>query len=84
MILLKATPSDIEALKPMLIKQGIETPDTKISVYKNRRGRYRDILIWCKSDRGVCRINPLFITDYQYELMDIPKTKIRIKEKDFE
>ena len=84
LILLKATPTDLDALKTILIKQGIETPDMKISVYKNRRGRYKDILIWCKSDRGTCRINPLFITDYQYELMDIPKTKIKIREKDFE
>lgn len=84
LILLKATPTDLDALKTILIKQGIDTPDMKISVYKNRRGRYKDILIWCKSDRGTCRINPLFITDYQYELMDIPKTKIKIREKDFE
>lgn len=83
MILLKATPTDLEALKSILIKQGVETPDMKISVYKNRRGRYRDILLWCKSDRGTCRINPLFVTDYQFELLDIPNIKIKVKEPDF-
>ena len=83
LILLKATPTDLEALKSILIKQGVETPDMKISVYKNRRGRYRDILLWCKSDRGTCRINPLFVTDYQFELLDIPNIKIKVKEPDF-
>ena len=83
MILLKATPTDLEALKSILIKQGVETPDMKISVYKHRRGRYRDILLWCKSDRGTCRINPLFVTDYQFELLDIPNIKIKVKEPDF-
>ena len=83
MILLKATPTDLESLKSILIKQGVETPDMKISVYKNRRGRYRDILLWCKSDRGTCRINPLFVTDYQFELLDIPNIKIKVKEPDF-
>lgn len=78
MIMLPVTSEDVEALQSVIIKNGMETPDMKISVYKNRRARYRDILIWCKTDRGTCRINPIFITDYSFQLMDIPDTQIEI------
>ena len=53
-------------------------PDTKISVYKNRRGRYKDILMWCTSNKGTCKITPRFVTDYQYQLIDIPALKINV------
>jgi len=60
---------------------GIEMPDIKISVYKNRRGRYKDILLWCKSNRGICRIDPVFVTNYNYELIDIEDLKIHVTPK---
>ena len=81
LIMLKASQEDIEALEPLLKKSGLPTPDTKISVYKNRRGRYKDILLWCVSNKGVCKINPVFATTYQYEFIDIPDIKINIKPK---
>ncbi len=56
-------------------------PDIKMSVYKNRRARYKDILLWCKSERGTCRINPLFVTNYNYELIDIEDLKITVTPK---
>lgn len=81
LIMLKTSQEDIEALEPLLKKSGLPTPDTKISVYKNRRGRYKDILLWCVSNKGVCKINPVFATTYQYEFIDIPDIKINIKPK---
>jgi hypothetical protein len=57
---------------------GIEMPSIKISVYKNRRGRYKDILLWCRADRGICRINPIFATNYNYELISIEDLKINV------
>ena len=81
MIMLKASAEDIEALQPIISKGGFEVPDTKISVYKNRRGRWKDILLWCKSDKGCCRINPMFVTLYNYELCEIENLKIKIREE---
>ena len=78
MIMLDASQEDKEALKDLVSKNGFPMPDTKISVYKNRRGRYKDILIWCDSNKGTCKINPKFITNYQYELIDIPALKINV------
>jgi len=81
MIMLQTSQDDRESLKNIVNSMGIEMPDIKISVYKNRRGRYKDILLWCKSDRGICRIDPIFVTNYNYELMDIEDLKIKVTPK---
>ena len=78
MIMLQVSQDDREALKNIVNSMGIEMPDIKISVYKNRRGEYKDILLWCKSDRGICRIDPIFVTNYNYELIDIEDLKIHV------
>ena len=70
---------DKEALKDLITRNGFPIPDIKISVYKNRRGEYKDILLWCTSDRGTCKINPCFVTNYQYELIDIPDLRIKVQ-----
>ena len=79
--MLETSNDDREALKEIANSMGIEMPDIKISVYKNRRGRYKDILLWCKSNRGICRIDPIFVTNYNYELMDIEDLKIHVTPK---
>jgi len=77
-IMLQTSQEDKDALKPILVKQNLPEPVIKISVYKNRRGQYKDILLWCKADRGICRIEPMFATTYQYELVDLPDLKIKV------
>ena len=79
-IMLETSQDDKEALKDLITRNGFPIPDIKISVYKNRRGEYKDILLWCTSDRGTCKINPCFVTNYQYELIDIPDLRIKVKE----
>ena len=81
MIMLQTSQDDKESLKNIVNSMGIEMPDIKISVYKNRRGRYKDILLWCKSNRGICRIDPIFVTNYNYELIDIEDLKIHVTPK---
>ena len=77
-IMLQTSQEDKDALKPILAKQNLPEPIIKMSVYKNRRGQYKDILLWCKADRGTCRIEPMFATTYQYELVELPDLKIKI------
>jgi len=77
-ILLQVSQDDREALKEIVNSMGIEMPDIKKSIYKNRRGRYKDILLWCKSNRGICRIDPIFVTNYNYELINIEDLKIKV------
>ena len=78
MIMLQVSQDDRESLKNIIDTMGIEMPSIKISVYKNRRGRYKDILLWCRADRGICRINPIFATNYNYELISIEDLKINV------
>lgn len=78
MIALDTTERDKEALIDIVNRLGIEMPEMKISVYKNRRGRWKGVLLWCKADRSTCRINPVFITNYNYELLPIEETNIQV------
>lgn len=77
--MLQVSQEDKESLKEIITRKNLPEPQIKISVYKNRRGQYKDILLWCKADRGTCRIEPMFATDYQYTLLNIPDLKINIK-----
>ena len=81
MIMLQTSQEDKEALKDIVSKGGFEEPKIKISVYKNRRGQYKDILLWCKENRATCKIIPMFATDYQYKMIDLPDLKIKITPK---
>ena len=81
--MLQTSQEDKNALKGVVAKlqvsdPSIVMPNIKMSVYKNRRGQYKDILLWCNGKRGVCRIEPMFVTDYNYQVQDIPDIKINI------
>lgn len=81
MIMLEVSQEDLTALEPIIRQQGLEMPTVKISIYKNRRGRYKGVLLWCKADRGICRIEPMFMTNYQYQYMPVEDLKINVKPK---
>lgn len=80
-IMLPVTPDDREALQPILKDYGFTMPALKISVYKNRRGKLKDIFMWCKADRGICRIEPMFITNFQYEVINVEDLKINVVQR---
>lgn len=81
MIMLEVSQEDLESLQPIIQKGGFEPPQIKISVYKNRRGRWKSVLMWCRADRGCCRIEPMFVTKYNYELCEIEDLKIKIEDE---
>lgn len=80
MIMLELTQKDKDSLQAIVQKMGIPMPDIKISVYKNRRGRWKGIYLWAKADRGICRIQPMFVTKWNYELVEIEDLKIKIQD----
>ena len=81
MIMLEVSQEDLNTLDAVLKKEGFEAPTIKISIYKNRRGRYKSVLLWCKANRGTCRIEPMFMTNYQYQIIPIEDLKITVKPK---
>lgn len=78
-IILSVTQRDIEALDSVLSKNAFDVPILKISVYKNRRGKYKGIYLWCKADLGTCRIIPMFCTDYNYGLVQIDDLTVEVE-----
>ena len=75
-ILLGVKQEDIESLQTILSSNQFETPNLKLSIYKNRRGRYKGVLLWCKGDLGTCRVKPMFATTYNYEIIPMDDLKI--------
>ena len=79
-ILLGVKDDDLVKLDKILATNVFERPTIKISVYKNRRGRYKGIYLWCRADLGCCRIQPMFATTYDYEMVGIDDIKIVLEE----
>ena len=80
-ILLGVKDEDLVALDQILSTGIFKKPNIKMSIYKNRRGRYKGVYLWCDADLGTCRINPIFCTGWDYELINIDDVKITIEEK---
>ena len=81
-ITLPVTNADRDGLVAIINRNGFDQPTIKISVYKNRRGKYKSIFLWCKADLGICRVEPMFATDYNYNLIQLNDTKIILDNKD--
>lgn len=80
-ILMNVKDEDLEALETILASNLFDKPTIKMSVYKNRRGRYRGVILWCKSDMSTCRIQPMFCTTYGYEIIQMSDIKIIVEEE---
>ena len=80
-ILLNVKDEDLVKLETILATNVFEKPQIKMSIYKNRRGRYKGIYLWCKADLGCCRIKPMFATTYDYEMVSIDDIKIVLEEE---
>lgn len=81
-LILPATEEDIKSLETIISGGSFETPVVKLCFYKNRRARYKNVILWCKADLGVCRITPMFCTTYNYELVNIDNLKIMVADEE--
>ena len=76
MHILPVVQKDLEGLETVLATNTFDKPNVKISVYKNRRGRYKGVYLWTKADYGTCRFRPMFATTWDYEIITIENLKI--------
>lgn len=60
----------------------IAEPNLKMAVYKNRRGKYKGIYLWCKANLGTCRVNPLYATDFRYNTISVKNLEIILEDKE--
>lgn len=56
-------------------------PDMGHWVYKVRRGKLTKIIVWSKSDFGTMSEQALFVTDFDFNLIDVNFTQIESVEK---
>lgn len=78
MILLDVMPEEKSKIENIVENLGCAMPNVKMSIYKNRRGQYNRCFLWMLADKGICRFNTMFVTDYNYELMSIKETDITV------
>lgn len=79
--MLEPTKDDLVKIEPILASSArFQVPNMKISIYKNRRGSYKGVYLWCYADLGTCRIKPMFCTNYRHELKSIEDIKIMVDE----
>lgn len=77
------TKAELKKIESVLHKMvGLPVPNMCHWVYKVRRGRITRIIIWTKADLGTMNERALFVTDYDFGLIDIDFTKIeQVEEK---
>lgn len=81
-IMLEVTKEDIEKIQPILNKNGLPVPNVKMSIYKNRANKYKGVYMWMVADKGTCRFNTIFLTDWNYRLLEeVPDVKIKVQEE---
>ena len=81
-IMLNLNDADREIMSKLTAEKGLEMPNLKISIYKNRRGKYNHILLWCYADLSTCRINPIFATGYDYQLIEMEDYQISVTQRE--
>lgn len=59
-----------------------KVPTIGIWFYKNRRSKYKDVVVWCHNYLGRCKLKPAFVTDANYQLIDVPELNIEVKDND--
>lgn len=83
---LPVTKKDLKRLKPILERTGsfgVEVPNTAYYVFKNRDGKWKNVIVWTKMNLGNVREKDCFVTDYNYELItDIDKTSVGFEMED--
>ena len=79
-ILLEVTAEDKEKLNSFCKKHDFPMPNVKLSVYKNRANKWKGIYLWMVAERGICRFNTIFVTDWMFNPIEMPLLKITVKE----
>ena len=81
-ITLPVSEQDKEALAGYVQSACIPMPNLVHHVYKNRRGRFKSVKLWCYADLSICRVNPLFLTDNDYKPISIEDIDIIVDKSD--
>lgn len=78
-IQMKPTKAELKRLEPVIRKSakvGIKMPNFASWCYKIRGGQLSNIIVWSHYDLGTMTEEPLFVTDFDFTLIDVDITKI--------
>lgn len=77
-IMLNVTQEDLDKLDNILSEDITKIPNIKMSIYKNRRGKYTNCFLWMRANKATARFDGLFLTDWNFNLIDIDETNIHV------
>lgn len=80
-IAMAPTKMELEAIKPILSHGIYPTPNMIYHLYKCRRGKVTRVKIWLHANLGNCRVQDLFVTTFDNELIPVNKLTIESAEK---
>lgn len=79
-IVLPVTENDLKCLENLIIGNSMIQPNLVYHIYKNRRGKFTGVKLWCTADLGTCRVTPRFLTSNNYKLIPIEDFVIEVEE----
>jgi hypothetical protein len=68
---LPITEEELVMLGPALQKLEMPTPTHVTDIYKARRSLHNHVRVWSKVDLGTCRVEDLFLTDTNFNPINI-------------
>jgi len=75
MVASRPTEKELKTIEKLIRQQiGKGKPNLCLSVYKNRGGIYNQVKVWLAIDYDTMRTEDLFVTDYDYNKVDMIKT----------
>lgn len=81
-ISIRPNKAEFKKIEPILHKMiGKPKPDMCHWIYKVRRGKLTKIIVWSKSHFGTMTEQALFVTDYDFNLINVDFTKIEAVEQ---
>lgn len=76
--LYKVTKKDLDMIEP-IIKRGFQQPNFMHIIYKNRSGE-NNLIVWSQMNHGNMREKVLFVTNMEYEVIDMKPKKIEFND----
>lgn len=80
-IAMAPTRMELDAIKPILTQGIYPVPNMIYHLYKCRRGKITRVKIWLHVNLGNCRVQDLFVTTFDNELIPVNKLTIESAEK---
>lgn len=74
-ITLPVIQQELDTLGSVITGMGGIKPTHVTDVYKLRRGRYKNVRVWSRTDLGTGRVKDLFMTDANFNLINIDVLK---------